>query len=220
MLKAKLMTGLLAAVFSISAQASFIQYNFSNVTFAGGGNLTGYFVENTENKAVAFFELFVTGDSKMHGAQFFPSAQMSNISRASTYFTGAGPTNFSVFNHQDTIDYYLDLSFRSTSTPGTYRVLGNHSQSPLTGPSWLYGEPGSRDITGGVVTVGNINQNLLAYLETGNVSEITTIIPSYSPEPSDQPRPVDLPEPGSLALLALGAATLLGARYKARGNAA
>jgi hypothetical protein len=201
MLKTKLALFVAAATLSLSATAGFVQYNFSGTTFSDGGQLNGYFVQNTDDKAIAYFELNVAGGG-MHGAQFFPSGAMSNISSASTYFLGAGPTNFSAFNDQDVMVYLLDVEFGSTSTAGTYRVFGTNQQTGSV--------PGDRTITGGFAVEGTVAADLLSYLENGPVQEINYIVPQYSSAPQR------VPEPGSLALLMLGVAGIFGVRRQMR----
>lgn len=209
MMKAKLAVFLAAATLSLSASAAFVQYNFSDATFSDGGSLNGYFVQNTDDKAIAYFDLFVSGGS-MHGAQFSPSGLMSNISSANTYFPGAGPTNFAAYNDQDVMYYLLGMQFGATSTAGTYRVFGTNHQNPLqTNPSmgWV---AGNRILVGGFAVEGAIDPLLLAFVESGPVFGINYIVPQLINAPQR------VPEPGSLALLMLGAAGLLGMRRRSK----
>lgn len=208
MLKSKFALFVAASTLSLSASAGFVQYNFVDTTFSDGGALNGYIVQNTDDKAIAYFGLNVSGGA-MHGAQFFPSGVMSNISAAHTYFSGAGPTNFSVFNDQDVVRYYLDVEFGSTGTAGTYRVFGSNQQVAMF-PDF---ESGNRTVTGGFAVQGTVAADLLAYLEAGDVPEINYIVPRFSPEP------VRVPEPASLALLMLGVAGIAGARRRTKAAA-
>lgn len=203
MLKSKVALFLAAATLSLSASAGFVQYNFVDTTFSDGGTLNGYFVQNTDDQAIAYFSLNVAGGAQ-HGAQFFPSGLMSNIASADTYFLGAGPTNFSAFNNQDVVYYFLDVEFGSTGTAGTYSVYGTNDQSA----SFPGIDSASRSIAAGYAVQGAVDADLLAYLEGGPIHEINYIVPRYSPEP------VRVPEPGSLALLMLGAAAIAGVRRK------
>ncbi|MEJ7805656.1 MAG: PEP-CTERM sorting domain-containing protein [Telluria sp.] len=203
MIKTKLALFLAAATLSFSANAAFIQYNVSGASFDDGGVLSGYFVQNTDDKAIAYFDLRVAGGTLL-GVEFFGSGQMSNIVSATTFYTGAGPTNFAAFNDQDTTYHYLDLQFGLTSTPGTYGVMGYNTESGATGLGRL--------VTAGTVSEGTIDPFLLASLEMGD-QYVSHIVPEYIGDPAA------LPEPGSLALLMLGVAGIAGAgRRKAGGS--
>jgi hypothetical protein len=208
MLQAKFALFAAGATLSLSASAGFVQYNFSDTSFSDGGMLNGYIVQNTDDKAIAFFDLSVTGGT-LDAARFFPSGVTSNITAADTNFLGAGPTNFSVFNDQDVMIYFLDVRFGTTTTAGTYRVSGTSSQSARF-PGF---ESGGRSIASGFAVAGAVEANLLRYLETGPIPEINYIVPRYSPAPHQ------VPEPGSLALLALGVAGMLAARSRKKATA-
>jgi hypothetical protein len=210
MMKAKLAVFLAAATLSLSASAAFVQYNFSGATFSDGGSLDGYFVQNTDDKAIAYFDLFVSGGG-MHGAQFSPSGLMSNITSANTFFPGAGPTNFAAYNDQDVMYYFLDMQFGATSTAGTYRVFGSNHQWPLQQTNTDFGwVAGSRTLVSGFAVEGAIDPLLLAFVEGGPVFGINYIVPQLLDAP------VRVPEPGSLALLVLGVAGLFGVRRRSK----
>lgn len=209
MMKAKLAVFLAAATLSLSASAAFVQYNISGATFSDGGSLNGYFVQNTDDQAIAYYNLNVDGGS-MHGMQFYASGAESNIMWANTYFPGAGPTNFAAYNNQDVMFYLLDMQFGSTSTAGTYRVYGgNHQWPSQTDPSmgWV---AGSRNLVSGFAVEGAIDPSLLEFVENGPVDGINYIVPQLVTAP------MRVPEPGSLALLMLGVAGLFGVRRRSK----
>lgn len=197
MFKIKLAIFLTVSTLSLSATAGFVQYNFSGASFDDGGTLSGYFVQNTDDKAIAYLDVHVAGGN-LFGAEFFGSGIMSNISAASTYYPGAGPTNFAAYNDQDVTYHYLNLTFGRTSTPGVYRVMGENTESGVISNS-----PYSRVVTAGTLAQGTIDPALLASLESG-VQYVNHIVPTLLAEPTV------VPEPGSLALLMLGMAGLAG----------
>lgn len=182
----KLLVLAFAGCVSMSASAAFIQYDFKNVTFDDGTALTGWFVQNATNQAIAFYDFHTS-------YQNYIPAFDSNVTWASIT-TNGGPTSFDAWseNHGD---YHGDIRLLFGFDPG----VGSYALSGYEFNTYLFAQPGelpvSHTIQSGGVELGQIDPGLLALLESGN-SGFREVVPA--------PVPGSVPEPASLALVAAG----------------
>jgi hypothetical protein len=182
----KLLVLAFAGCVSMSASAAFIQYDFKNATFDDGMPLTGWFVQNTTNQAIAFYD-FQTG------YQNYIPAFDSNVTTA-LITTNGGPTSFDAWS-ENIGDYHGDIYLDFSFDPGSasYTVSGREFST------YLFAQPGelprTHAIQSGSVELGQVDPGLLALLESGN-SGFREVVPA--------PVSGSVPEPASLALVAAG----------------
>lgn len=196
----KLIAFAAASAVSLSASAGYVQYNV-NAGFDDGGIVSGFFVQDTGTRAVAYFRLATGGT---FGSQYFASGIFSNITSASTYFAGAGPTSFQVYsNLGDTYTSALDLTFQWNPAAQAIAVNGWESAS-----GWINVDLSGnfyRGIVAGSVVEVAVDPGLAAALDAGQTDGINNIIPTQR---------VPLPEPASIALLLVGGAGIAGLRRR------
>lgn len=198
-----------AATLSLNASAGMVQYDFSG-TFGDGATIGGFFVQNTDDKSVAFYDFSLQGGGTL-AQHFAASGSMDNLIGAFTHFSGAGPTTFAVFDDQDVSMHNVVLEFYSSPTAGQYRMRAAYAQSWIP----VFPSPGGSafdELLNGVATVGALDDNLRQSLESGQL-DVRHFVPQYVPEPES------VPEPGTLAMLLLGAAGIFGMRRRAASQA-
>jgi hypothetical protein len=175
-----------AGCVSMSASAAFIQYDFKNVTFDDGTPLTGWFVQNTTNQAIAFY------DFRTNYQTYIPAFD-SNVTSASIT-TNGGPTSFEAWS-ENIGDYHGDIRLLFGFDPG----VGSFAVSGYESSMYLFAPPGelpvSHTIQSGGVELGQIDPGLLTLLESGT-SGFQEVVPA--------PVPGSVPEPATLALVAAG----------------
>jgi hypothetical protein len=92
-----------------------------DVSFKDGKTLSGWFVQNTDNGAIAFFNLSGAWNTYLPGSD---QQTESDITDARITVPG-GPSSFhawTVLNGQDRSE--LKLVFGAGATPGAYTVVG------------------------------------------------------------------------------------------------
>ncbi|MBD8632756.1 PEP-CTERM sorting domain-containing protein [Oxalobacteraceae sp. CFBP 8755] len=205
---ATLAAGLL---FSLTASAGYVQYNFSN------GPVEGFIVQHDNDGSIAHYNF----DFAVHGAptpfrmRMYPqqSEGANQITKATTHFYGSGPTNFEIysdFGGDQTTS--LKMVFGHSSA-GTLWYQATYFSSILFGEPDGYGYKDFSEVHEGAVTISTVSANLIRDLDLngGYYENVPKIIPTYI-----GPNNVPIPEPTGVALLAIGAMSLLSIRRKRR----
>lgn len=189
----KILTLAIAALLSTSAQAGYTQYNFVETS----GELTGYFIQNDETKAIATYSV-TAGDHRqgLNPARFLPESELANLSSAKAL--ADVPTSFSAFSEMSgvfrrTIDFEIFAPVR----PDVFNFTATYTQAllPFVPPSTVLTEGFASYV--GFVTASTVSAQMEAYLDAnGGFSPlITRIVPAIAEAPAA------VPEPASVALL-------------------
>ena len=217
MLKKLLKASLLGAIFaSFQASAAFVQYDLHDVTFSDGTAVTGYFVQNTANDSVPYFNIMTKNGPDVQGIRYAPSGTFDYVTGVRRDFGGPGPTSFTVYdNLTDVYFSWLTLSF-SRINGQNFAVSGSQWQRPIPEVSmYPWFDEGARTITGGTTSLGSINASLLSFLESGGRDSANADLaplpyrgPNGNGNGAGSGPQGEVPEPGTAALIGLG---LLGA---------
>ena len=184
----KLLVLAAASAFSLSASAALVQYDISNVSYAGDpyNGFSGSFVQDSESGGIIWFDLTTLSN------RFIPGVD-STITRVSDYVPGQ-PTGFiATSSNNGYADTMIGLGFIAGPATGTFSVAPNSFE--FITDTYSSNPPVTYQILSGTVTVGTIAPSLLSYLESPD-SGLTVFLPANSP--------ARVPEPGSLALIGAG----------------
>ncbi|MDB5952733.1 MAG: PEP-CTERMsorting domain protein [Massilia sp.] len=189
------------ALFSLNASAGYIQYNFNYGSPNSG--LTGFVVQHDTDQSIAFFSFWLNDPAVDFGGQFYPLTGDGTVllTDADTYFRNNGPTNFTIhdFFGRDH-DTRLNVTF-SRSTRGEFAYTAQYAADLWTMQPQVYK---SGTVTGSA-TMGSVDPLLANTLDMygGYAYGVPRIVPGNV-------NPHQVPEPASVALIALGAACLIG----------
>lgn len=210
MFKAKLALFLACITLSFNACAGWVQFTFQNAVLDNSSVLEGYFIQDLEDRSIAFYDFRFLGGGNPGMINMSPSAIFNNITSASNSLPGTGPTSFNAFDFLEG-SYYHDMGFQfsGAGVGGFYDLNGYRQQSPLIGDPDIV--PGYFTISGQVIRSA-VSSDMLLYLQAAEdngelIGGLNRIIPSGQ---------VAVPEPASLALMLFAAAALFGSTRQAR----
>lgn len=199
----KLLALAFAALFSASASADIVKYEFKDVYASDGSTLNGWMYQSSVDHSILYFDMALRGPTLWMG---FDSIHYSGAQSLHNYFSGAGPTSFTAIANNGDYEGKLVLNF----LPGTgVRILvrGHETQTPRE-PWYGVTKYSERAIQYGTVTSSIVTDPatialIMQYPKSG--------VPTVS-----QAAPIHVPEPGSLLLLTLGGLTALTAAQRRR----
>lgn len=203
----KLFAGLAAALLCSTASASLVKYTLSDVRLNDGTTLEGFFVQDTDDNAIVHYWVGV-GEGAGPDVWFMPSGEFDYLTKAQLNFYHGGPTSFRVeqdFN--DATINRLHLGFRYGENGGVAAYGSLRSDPGRYADDWWDIKPRYRSIVSGTAIAGELEPELIEFLEDWGGQDMVHVVPTR------------MPEPASLALLAIGAA--FGAtRLRRRGRVA
>jgi hypothetical protein len=176
------------AAISFNASAGYVRYDFEA---PGTNNLSGYFIQRDDTKAIALYSIWV--NDRYVNEHFGASGPFDNVYAAHYNHAADGPTSFYVYDVLSEM-YYDTLRINFEGDTSAYHAFYDRTIDPsFYNPGYTYNLTAGSYF--GIVTKSEVSPDLAADLDAGagrydGIREIN---------------PVRLPEPASLALFAIGA---------------
>jgi hypothetical protein len=190
----KLLAFAVGATLSVSASATitYTQYDFGNQ------DISGWFVQRDDNKAISNYRIQVHG--QYVSANFQPFGQESNIVSANVTHNGDGPTSFVLF---DVLNEVYTETLRVTFESGTMGYSAFYEQR--INPAYFrpgYDVHDAKVSAFAGVTESAVNSAMALEMSSnvGYIDGINHIVPTHR-----------VPEPATLGLLVIGAVGVAGA---------